>query len=100
MSGPGENQKVVGNVVAQEEFEMIVLRNRAQPHHITDATVMPRGNKYAFAYLENHAFAVFSQQTGRVYVLELMDLIHLAQDAGLDKDAPLIVLPGSEVHRG
>jgi hypothetical protein len=100
MSAGEITQAPPGAVIDQLEFQILVGNHRAWPTHLTDAQVMPRGDKYAIAYLEGHGLAIVSAQSGAIYIITLMDLIHLAQDAGIEKDAPVIIVPGEEAHRG
>ncbi len=92
-------EPIIGAVVTNEELELLLLRNRANAHQLC-AYQNPDGDRYTVAFLERAGFAVYSHQDARVWVFELADMVRLAKAAGMDKETPRIVLPGSEVRRG
>jgi hypothetical protein len=99
MTEPGETKKAVGAVASVNDLEMMLLKNRANAHPLTKLRT-ETGDKYTLAYLTDCGIALYSHQNASVYVLHFAEIAMLAKGAGLDKETPLIILPGSEVRRG
>jgi hypothetical protein len=81
-------------VVTHEELDVLMLKNRAKAQPFAEMHT-PKGDVYTFAIIDRCGIALYSHQDAKVFVLEMPEIIKLAKEAGIEKELPLIILPGA-----
>ena len=96
-------KETVGGVITHEELDMLAVKHHARVRQLSEVSVVSAAGekrKYMLAFLENCGIAIYSYQDSSVWVLEFREMIELARGAGIDKEMPLIVVPGQGGNRG
>ena len=92
----------IGTVLSHEEFDLLCVKHQSRARElsavrtISDRTGEQR--KYTLAFVENFGVALYSHQDASVWALDFREMIEVARAAGVDKELPLIIVPGREVH--